>query len=1301
MFIQENSLFTTQAEKEALLQDKEKVASAFFINVLGTLGIFSITSKRAAMKTHFQEDGKLRLTAITDTNKDVSLSVLLYHEIGGIRRTTADKLTKILYDIKAKKITHKNIDVQEIRDLIGEIQYMAHRPHPEVLRVVKAFEDGSLSLQQTGKEMYIVVKKKKKELLSLANEFYTLAKQYQPYFSNMKTGNSATAPVNAPLMQPATPAPTPSPVAKVQTVKPEVKVLDVREFEDRVWKAIEANYTNNSPILQALERDRPLNAEERELLTKLIMPSNGTVEYEKHIMPFFTYQRLDVQLGNILKQVDGERWAAFVIAHTLYKDGLMGTSSKIMEIFGKDADLFKGYGFVGVGTKRVLSKTYAEWFKMATDSVIRAASIDLMGDAIYNINNAANHLAMIEMMNQRASTTALPMDIFKLPLKEAERIKAAIVLMTADGISSTYREDAMKILKESLGDKAYMKGGVLVLKPAHLDSLFKDSRKYLQMATDNWSKGAKYLKTEVDASLMADEIEAKFNSETRFPAILSHVRQMSASIAEKGQALLEAGERFWRKHDERLALHWRDIMGQIWIAHAGDDEILEPFMKHFSLQIAQKMAEGKMRPVVSPFRMLADHYERHESVYSVDMLAEMCRYLINMMRDREELHGMMLDYSFEAKYLIENFPFIAKEMKLALMRDTENGRPIKLATRRIFKSLAKQGHLSKELIDSAKKTTDIAKLLGDVLAANGPQDVLELFGADEIVAAFFDPDNGDLWVPTPDQTQHKVGLALGNRYRDELNKRIPSMIENGEWRMLSGMADKFTLRDLVLREKNPDMIRGLFSGNPWLMLEIAKESTPVMDVVAQVGLIGLTQRTNDGMSQNRAVELVEWMDAEQLSKAIKSSLAFAESLRLNLVEGSSLYDILVTMIFKLYKLDGNVLDQVSDVIPSDMIKDVYKSLLESKGMETIMQQVNADSNPIKPYEALSLKNIRDVMRYNKIKIKAPAMSKKKTLSQNINENAAKFEVLPQKLDMEELTQEQLERRSVEYDAFTNGRHGYIALKFLKSFHVNNDMLKERHEKWIEKWREKNPSNPLNLITPMFHGCDSVAASMIMRYGFNIIDAQGGTVSTTGRALGNGIYITNVLDKASLYVGEGYHARSQRIGDKGYLMEMNAALGIPKKDTVAASTGSVYDIHGRFLSPEWCVRNVDQLNIYKTHEVIVVNKDEVKELRTKHGMTNEGVTEIKEFKQFIDEQVDTKGQHATIFIFGDGQIPTKDGGSVHFEKAKLPSYVKMDSTRNGPALVFYGTKSDRRFIIDHGGEFKEGIEYRLFKQLMRW
>lgn len=39
MFIQENSLFTTQAEKEALLQDKEKVASAFFINVLGTLGI--------------------------------------------------------------------------------------------------------------------------------------------------------------------------------------------------------------------------------------------------------------------------------------------------------------------------------------------------------------------------------------------------------------------------------------------------------------------------------------------------------------------------------------------------------------------------------------------------------------------------------------------------------------------------------------------------------------------------------------------------------------------------------------------------------------------------------------------------------------------------------------------------------------------------------------------------------------------------------------------------------------------------------------------------------------------------------------------------------------------------------------------------------------------------------------------------------------------------------------------------------------------------------------------------------------
>ena len=59
--ITENSLYTNPTELADLLKDKEKVASAFFINFLGTLGLFAISSTRGIMKTYFPDDGKLQI----------------------------------------------------------------------------------------------------------------------------------------------------------------------------------------------------------------------------------------------------------------------------------------------------------------------------------------------------------------------------------------------------------------------------------------------------------------------------------------------------------------------------------------------------------------------------------------------------------------------------------------------------------------------------------------------------------------------------------------------------------------------------------------------------------------------------------------------------------------------------------------------------------------------------------------------------------------------------------------------------------------------------------------------------------------------------------------------------------------------------------------------------------------------------------------------------------------------------------------------------------------------------------------
>ena len=128
--ITENSLYTNPTELADLLKDKEKVASAFFINFLGTLGLFAISSTRGIMKTYFPDDGKLQIVNIGDANKDTSLATKLYHNIGGLKPDTANKITRLLFKLKSRAITSKNFDEAVLRELIKEIQYLSHRPHP-------------------------------------------------------------------------------------------------------------------------------------------------------------------------------------------------------------------------------------------------------------------------------------------------------------------------------------------------------------------------------------------------------------------------------------------------------------------------------------------------------------------------------------------------------------------------------------------------------------------------------------------------------------------------------------------------------------------------------------------------------------------------------------------------------------------------------------------------------------------------------------------------------------------------------------------------------------------------------------------------------------------------------------------------------------------------------------------------------------------------------------------------------------------------------------------------------------------
>lgn len=261
----ENSLYKTPAEMNDLLNNKEGVANAFFINLFGTLGLLKISSKRGTMKTHLQDDGQLRLSNIADTNKDISLSVKLAVSAGILKFAVAQEITRLLFALKSKQIKGEDLADAPLRDILSKIQYKAHRPHVSLLPIIEGFADGTLNIQQVAKQMFLTVKSRKKELMPFAAEFYELAKQYSVYFPKVddtpmtakaaKAQQAASAQIQpqAPLqtasgvtVQPVTiaqssrPVPTkaapPTPIPPVQPPAPAPKPKEtIDQFVARVW----------------------------------------------------------------------------------------------------------------------------------------------------------------------------------------------------------------------------------------------------------------------------------------------------------------------------------------------------------------------------------------------------------------------------------------------------------------------------------------------------------------------------------------------------------------------------------------------------------------------------------------------------------------------------------------------------------------------------------------------------------------------------------------------------------------------------------------------------------------------------------------------------------------------------------------------------------------------------------------------------------------------------------------------------------------------------------------------------------
>ena len=368
-------------------------------------------------------------------------------------------------------------------------------------------------------------------------------------------------------------------------------------------------------------------------------------------------------------------------------------------------------------------------------------------------------------------------------------------------------------------------------------------------------------------------------------------------------------------------------------------------------------------------------------------------------------------------------------------------------------------------------------------------------------------------------------------------------------------------------------------------------------------------------------------------------------------------------------------------------KSLTKSIIANKFVAITRDAIAGDSVPIKPLVDLDESRIMDILKYNNIKVpRAPKIDDNAKLTDVMSKVISKADINPLAVTEVPKTAEELEQMSVEYDAFNRYRHGNIAAKIVRAFDVSIPIQDAGYAAWTAKMAAEGTNS--KIMRPVFHGTGTVAASMILRYGFRVIKSNDPSVA--GRMLGDGIYFSNVIDKVSQYMSDGRMTRG--LGAKGYIFEMEASLGQYQRDFKAAGPGTGYNETG-VISPEWAVFNVnEQVKIYRAYQCELIDKTMMSELKSKHGI-NENTTAvgIKHFKGFINEALggSMNRKNKVVYIFMDGTVPVSKVKAVEFEDfdaKKFGSHVHLDWSGSGPTVQFDTNGEGGVFCIRYTNQF---------------
>lgn len=1232
--ILENSIYTNDQEKEAFVSNKQHVATAFWVNLLGMFGLFAFSSKKGLMKTYFQDDLYLRLTTISDQNKDLSLLVKLYYEAGGLPMDAANKLTKMLVLIKQRAITSKNFDHVLFKEIVSDMRYQTVRPIPVVLNLVKAFVEDGAPLQTIGKEMFYLTKTRKKEILPFAGEFYEIAKQYIaqmgsiPRLNELKTVDDS---------QPASSEPEKEP----EQVTAAQKVQDnTPAFAQRISGYANSQVSNFVPTFNAANPLKDILKKEIEKVEEKAskefnaqdLPSTPDSEMkvfnkpDKELNLEYASSSIDTEFQQYIKKFIDEG----IFNHDKFLLGIRREVSK--EFFnwlisGLNNTIPKNARELDVVLVNYDYETISNFIVAAIDSIRGSKQVSDMLDGVYFRSFALSHSFTMDQY-------------FRFMSGDASTYLANY--RTAEYFAPIFSKFFLKSLQLDNGAsinkfKTTVKGdGFQKIVLGALNSVLNgDNPKFDQaeillnyVISNGFDLGYQFSNfrdnNNIDAiSNFSEEFKQKWKD---YPVKDMHGKCYFGYITS-GQFKKILDEKTYEGVYKWLPFYDMDTNSDEFyeFAKALPSNKIEFAPKNSSLKIRGVVNEDWNKVVV---RILSESTNPHDKIKLLENSGEMNKQTMQEI----VAHYLQLEDDMKA-----NNPKIRY--------DKEFKAPIYYA---LDKLIAYEGALD---------------------------DVYELI-----------PEWVDLAI---DETVYNLRYNnfLYSEKNPELNEKLLKngfgsikVFENAKLDF-TDTDSIFTLVNSMYTEhvdammKRPDAVEAFKSAELWNRLFQKYDDSG--GTLRNPNMTGMFERIGDQL------------DFDGLSREFKNSLTSEASD--DRFEAGRLSPRLLVKAMKQSDVRNSTVNAIlrnqfsfSKQIPDDLADDFYQEL-KRREMVSIpaaialpnrvfnklydeaikMQYPKAEWDKVKldKFNAMAMRGYRDKLSETILPIEFDITDShmEKIVEYNNIDFSSIYDLsqeLPDSVDLSEMKITDLNiQLSSNSEAFVRGetkringynsrRHGGIGLRVIESHdvHVPTQIDAVRLKKEILQ----RDGHPLNEMEPVFHGCGAIAANMILKYGFKVIPE--GAPSHTGAMLGNGIYITNVLDKAAQYVKTDHpddNNFGRRTGIIGYLFEMYAVLGQPVKDFSEGGTGSVNDFKPHLVSPEWCLHDHEnQLVIKRVHRVERVDIESVDQLNESARM--------KSFDDFIFEETKESGRKELTVILVRDQV-TKEMEKKFGKNVKLVSH----------------------------------------------